>query len=137
MIHLLLLPLLAASPASVANPAAAQPAAPAATVQAASGNCLAKSFGSGAFSPAAGRTNLTCACTPTITDCGPEVYDSADFLYQKADGVCVYLCHFHQDCTQVSCDCAESPVQTFGQNRSRVGPVAPGACPPADTSLCA
>jgi hypothetical protein len=137
MIHLLLLPLLAASPAPVANLAAAPPAAPAAAIQAASGACLAKTFGSGAFSPAAGRTNLTCACQPGIKECGPEVYDSAEFLYQKADGVCVYLCHFHQNCTQLNCDCSESPVQTFGQNRSRIGPVAPGACPAADTSLCA
>jgi hypothetical protein len=136
MIHLLLLPLLAASPAPVANPATAQPAAPAAAIQDSSGACLAKGLGSGAFGPAAARINLSCACQPGIVECSPNVYDSIDFLYQKPDGVCVYLCHFHQDCTQIFCDCSESPVQTFGQNRARIGPYPPNSCPPPDISFC-
>jgi hypothetical protein len=133
MLHLLLLPLFAAQLSPAATPAAA-PVTLAAKVA-----CPAKTAAGGAFTPADQRVNLSCACTPGIVECNPPVCDSRTFLYQKTDGECVYLCSFHQDCTQIACDCSESPVTTHGQARDRLGPYAPGACPPADQacgSIC-
>lgn len=145
MIHLLLLPLLAAPLPQAATSTATQPAATAqssaAAAPATNPTCSAKGFLGAASTPVdqhANRlTTMSCACQPAIVECGPQVLDSVTFLYQKPDYVCVYQCSVHQDCTQISCDCAESPVQVPGSYRGRVGPVnPPDQCPPPDPSIC-
>jgi hypothetical protein len=147
MIHLLLLPLLAASPQLAGPPAASSPAVAAAQATAA---LPAANPASPAFSPAGSpstpfdrRVNLQTPMCPigctSVNRCNPQVL-TVTFLHQNADGECVYLCQEHQDCVQQQCDnncgCSCTPYSIDNQFRGRVGPYPPDHCPAPDNSFC-
>ncbi|MFL6263486.1 MAG: hypothetical protein ACJ76Y_27655 [Thermoanaerobaculia bacterium] len=69
-------------------------------------------------------------CEPDVT-CNTD-YTSVEFLYQKANGVCVYRCGYTDTCYD---SCGHPSSSTSGFFRVR-GQFQPGGCPAADISFC-
>jgi hypothetical protein len=142
MIHLLLLPLLAASPQPAGPAAAALPTVAAIQATAA---LPGASPASPDLGPAGRRVNLQTPICPSgctsVNRCGPQQFlDSVTYLHQNADGECVYLCQVHQDCVQQQCDdncgCSCTSYTLPGSYRGRVGPYPPDQCPAPANSFC-
>lgn len=66
-------------------------------------------------------------CCPTY-NCS-RTYTAADFIRQKENGKCVYLCSYTETCTDTSC--GTGSYMTMGSFRVRFGPWANNYCEPA------
>jgi hypothetical protein len=66
-------------------------------------------------------------CCPTYV-CSRD-YTSAEFIRQKENGKCVYLCSYTETCTDTSC--GQGSYTTTGSFRVRFGPWANNYCEPA------